>query len=212
MKTLIAVPAMDQVPTYFAQSLATLNRVGDTMVAFEIGSLVYTARNNLAKKAIELGADYVLWLDSDMVFNSDLLEQMFKTLKDKDLDILSGLYFRRVKPFTPIAFKSMEMVDGIAKWTEFEEIPNELFEVGAIGFGCVLMKTEIFVDVFMKFQDFFTPFNGVGEDIAFSWRARQCGYKIWIDPNIFLGHVGNQIITRAYYESFAQVKKAHDAK
>lgn len=207
MKTMIAVPAMDQVPTYFAQSLSTLNKVGECCVAFEIGSLVYTSRNNLARKAIELGADYVLWLDSDMVFNSDTLERMFKTLKEKDLSILTGLYFRRVQPFTPVVFDKLEMTDNECKWTDFKEVPEkELFEVGGCGFGCVLMKTEVFVDVFVKFGDFFTPINGVGEDLSFCWRARQCGHKIYCDPSFFLGHVGNQIIGRNFYESYKTVR------
>ena len=206
MKTLIAVPSMDQVPALFAQSLASLNRVEECAVAFEIGSLVYTSRNNLAKKAIEYGADYVFWLDSDMVFNPDALEQMHKTMKEKNLDILTGLYFRRVEPYTPVVFDKLEMTEQGCEWTDFEEIPNELFEVGGCGFGCVLMKTELFVDVFVKHGAFFDPFKGVGEDLSFCWRVRDCGYKIYCDPSIPLGHVGNQMITRNYYESYKVVR------
>ena len=44
MKTLIAIPAMDSVPTLFAQSLATLRRVGECSVAFEIGSFTKSER------------------------------------------------------------------------------------------------------------------------------------------------------------------------
>jgi len=205
-KTMIAVPAMDQVPTYFAQSLATLSKVGECVCAFEIGSLVYTSRNNLARKAIEMGADYVLWLDSDMVFNPDLLERLM-THMDK-YDIVSGLYFRRVQPFTPVVFDTMTMNEEGCKWTNFETVPeSELFEVGGVGFGCVLMKTEVFIDVFVKFGDFFTPINGVGEDLSFCWRARECGYKIMCDPSFFLGHVGNQIIGRSFYEAYEASKK-----
>ena len=69
MKIFIAVPCMDQVPARFAQSLAMLKKVGECAVGFQIGSLIYTSRNDLASKAIEMDADFVLWLDSDMVFN-----------------------------------------------------------------------------------------------------------------------------------------------
>ena len=40
MKTLIAIPSMDQVPAQFAQCLATLNKVGECAVSFQIGSLI----------------------------------------------------------------------------------------------------------------------------------------------------------------------------
>jgi hypothetical protein len=96
MKILIAVPCMDQVPAQFAQSLATLNRVGECLVAFQISSLIYTARDELAKKAIELEVDYVLWLDSDMVFGADTLQRL---LNNRERGIITGLYYRRVSPF-----------------------------------------------------------------------------------------------------------------
>ena len=73
MKVFIAVPSLDTVPALFCQSLALLQRAGDTMIGFEVGSLVYNARNNLARQAIKAEADWVLWLDSDMVFGPDLL-------------------------------------------------------------------------------------------------------------------------------------------
>ena len=72
MKVFIAVPSLETVPALFCQSLALLQRAGDTMIGFEVGSLVYNARNSLARQAIKAEADYVLWLDSDMVFGPDL--------------------------------------------------------------------------------------------------------------------------------------------
>lgn len=75
MKVFIAVPSLEYVPALFTQSLAMLRRADNTQVGFEVGSLVYVARNNLAEAAIKCEADYVLWLDSDMVFTPDLLER-----------------------------------------------------------------------------------------------------------------------------------------
>ena len=41
MKTLIAVPAMDMCHSRFAQSLATLDKVGECQVSFIMNSLIY---------------------------------------------------------------------------------------------------------------------------------------------------------------------------
>ena len=109
MKTLIAVPCMDQVPAQFCQSLAMLKKVDECAVAFQIGSLIYTSRDNLCKKAINMGADYVFWLDSDMVFNPDVLELLFKDM-EKDT-IVTGLYFRRAYPFSPVLFDTLEKTE-----------------------------------------------------------------------------------------------------
>ena len=204
MKTLIAVPCMDSVPSQFAQSLAMLQKVGECAISFQIGSLIYTSRNELAKKSVEIGADYVFWLDSDMVFKPDVLTQMFKTLEENDLDILTGLYFRRVHPYSPVLFDKLEIDENNGcHWTDFKEIPKEdLFEVGGCGFGCVLMKTEVFFSVMAKFGNMFSPLGNVGEDLSFCWRRRECGYKVWCDQTIPLGHIGHTQVTREFYEVY----------
>lgn len=205
MKIMIAVPCMDQVPARFAQSLATLQKVGECVIGFQVGSLVYVARENLAGGAIEMGADYVLWLDSDMVFNPDTLVRL---LADKDKgDIVSGLYYRRVSPFTPVLFKDLSIKETGASWTEFEELPEEIFECGGIGFGCVLTPTSVLADVLAKYGTMFTPLQGMGEDLSFCWRARELGYKIVCDPEIALGHVGTYVITEQFYNVFKLAKE-----
>ena len=74
-KIMIAVPCMDQVPAPFAQSLAMIRKPDDDVAcSFQMGSLIYTSRNNLALQAMRAEFDYMLWLDSDMVFQQDLLE------------------------------------------------------------------------------------------------------------------------------------------
>ena len=205
MKTLIAVPCMDQVPAAFCGSLAKLQKVGDCMLSMNMGSLIYTSRNTLATLALQNDVDYVFWLDSDMVFEPDTLIRMMKVLTENDYDILTGLYFRRVAPYTPVLFDKLDKRDDDNfEWSEFQEIPNNLFEVGGCGFGCVLMKTDPFLDVQSRYNNMFAPIGNTGEDLAFCWRARQCGFKIWCDPSIVCGHVGYVISNENFYESYKQ--------
>lgn len=202
MKILIAVPCMDQVPFTFAQSLSTLEKIGECKLAMKSGSLIYTSRNSLAMMAIQMDADFVFWLDSDMVFKSDTLVRMMDTLKKNDLDILTGLYFRRVPPYSPVLFDKLEQNGEITEFSEFNKIPDELFEVGGCGFGCVLMKTDVFFDVQSKYGNMFAPMGNNGEDVAFCIRARSCGYKIYCDPSIVCGHVGYSVIDDQFYRVF----------
>ena len=207
MRTLIAVPSMDTVPSRFAQSLAMIRKVGDCALTFQIGSLIYHSRNELARKSIEMDADYILWLDSDMYFEPDILERMFAIMKEKELDFLTGLYYRRVPPFTPVLFDKLEITESGAEWSEFDELPDGLFEVGGCGFGCVLMKTDIIFDVGMKFGDLFAPIGNVGEDLSFCWRAREAGYKLYCEPSIELGHCGQTVIDRQFYTAFRKAQR-----
>ena len=90
MKTMIAIPAMDTVQTEFCQSLANLQHVGSVQTAFITCSLVYKARTDLGKIAIDQGADYVLWLDSDMIFPASLLVDLMADIKGRDM--VTGVY------------------------------------------------------------------------------------------------------------------------
>lgn len=206
-KIMIAVPCMDQVPAPFAQSLAMIRKPDDDVAcSFQMGSLIYTSRNNLSLQAMKAEFDYMLWLDSDMVFQQDLLIKMKQVMDEKDLDFLTGLYFRRVPPFTPVLFDQLDIAeDGSCTWTDFKDVPEGMFKVGGCGFGCVLIKTDVLFDVQSKFGELFNPIANMGEDLSFCWRARQCGYDIWCDPSLVCGHVGYTIINDKFYKSYRSV-------
>lgn len=208
MKVFIAVPSLDTVPALFCQSLALLQRAGDTMIGFEVGSLVYNARNNLARQAIKSEADWVLWLDSDMVFEPDLLKKMLKVCEENDIDFLTGLCFRRKPPYTPCLFDRLDKMEHGASYTTIMSVPEGRFKVGGCGFAGVLMSTDVLLSVAARFGGrMFDPLEGFGEDVSFCWRARQCGYEIWCDSDIELGHIGNMVVTREFFEAYSEGHK-----
>ena len=194
---------MDQVAAPFASSLATLNKKGNCVIDMITGSLIYDSRNKIASHAIKTEADLVLWLDADMVFKPDTLEKLIADI-DKGADIVSALYFRRAKPYTPVAFGEINITDDgkAAGWSDYKGPLTGIHEVGGVGFGCVLMKTDVLIDCFAKYGTCFSPLAGFGEDLSFCWRARQEGYKIMLDTDIKCGHVGNMIVTEDFYRAF----------
>lgn len=199
MRTLIAVPCMDEVAAPFAQSLATMTSVGETVVSFQIGSLIYEARNNFCKQALKLGADYILWLDSDMIFPSDLMQRMLKHMEDGK-EIVTGLYFRRRAPFNPVLFSKLDHINK--KWEGMDDYPRDsVFEVAGAGMGCCMMKVSVVEDLLLNDQDWFTPFEGFGEDLAFCMRAGELGHKIYCDSTIKCGHVGQVIVDETIWDA-----------
>ena len=114
-----------------------------------------------------------------------------------DKDIVSGLYFRRVQPFTPVLFKELTE----KSWKDYNDYPNELFKLEGIGFGCVLMKTDVLYDMASVYGTWFSPLANYGEDLSFCLRAKQLGYDIYCDPNVKCGHVGHSIITEDFYKA-----------
>lgn len=185
MKLLIAIPTGDFVPVQFMRSLLKLTRNIDCEyeVAIESGSLVYMARDKLASKAINKGFTHVLWLDSDMVFEDNILEDLIFAGKD----FVSGIAVGRRKPFSSCLYENIDL----AHLKRVEEYPKTTFEVQGCGFACVLIKTEILERVMLHFKTAFTPLPNYGEDIAFCLRCQQLGIKIFAEPTVRLGHMGH---------------------
>lgn len=200
MKTLIAVPCMDTNPIGFTHSLAVLKKEGDVVLSMLSGSLVYESRNKLAKQAISLGADYIMWFDSDMVFPDDTLLRMLEHMKDKE--IVSGLYFRRANPFTPVLFKSYKEKEMSIEWEDYNDYPKDsVFEIAGCGFGCIMTKTEVFLDLALNYRQFFEPYKSSGEDMSFCFRAKELGHKIYCDSTIKCGHMGHLMIDENIWET-----------
>ena len=193
MKTFIAIPCLDMVHTAFFSSYNRMARPGETTMATCQSSLVYDSRNRLAKAALESGADRVLWLDSDMMLPPDLMEKLGADL-DEGRDFVSALFFRRNLPTWPVIYSEAdyEAHDGRADIhaERIDVIPEDIFEIAACGFGAVMMHINVIRDVTKKYALPFSPMVGFGEDVAFCWRARQLGYKLWCDPAVRPGHVG----------------------
>lgn len=202
MKTLIAIPCMDQVAAPFAQSLATMQKEGDCMIAMVIGSLIYESRNNLANQALKLGCDAIMWLDSDMIFPQDTIPKMLRHLEEGK-EIVSGIYYRRRPPYSPVLFSKLEIQEGKSSWAGMDRYPQDrLFEVAACGFGCVMTKTSLFWEIGVdNGAQWFTPLLGFGEDLSFCKRATNYGHKIWVDPSIQCGHVGQIIVDQSVYQA-----------
>lgn len=200
-KTLICIPCMDNVSALFTASLVSLDKT-DATVAFRVGSLVGLAREELAKQAVANDFEWTLWIDSDMTFPKNTLQHMMRVAEKNNLDILTSVCYMRRPPYSPGLFKSFVMHDDLTSDSEIiEEVPDGLFEVDACGFACILVKTKVIVDIVEKYGDAFTQVGTTGEDLSFCWKAKQCGYRIYADSTLNIGHVGQFIVNKDVYES-----------
>lgn len=211
MKTMIGIPTMGEVPVRFMASLLAMKRVGD--VEFEVTdhSLIYDARNRIAKLAIEEGFDRVLWLDSDMVFGPDLMERLSERL-DQGREFVSGLYFKRKQPPEPVIYRDCclrEDAEGkpVPSAVVYRDFPEDaLFEIAGSGFGAVMTTVRLLKDVYDSFGLPFSPAGGLGEDLSFCARVSELGRKMWCDSSIQLGHVGTKIYTREDWDGWMSMK------
>ena len=165
MKTLIGIPCMDMVHTGFMKSLLQLQRKEEVGFSIISSSLIYDARNTLAKHGIDGGFDRILWLDSDMEFSPDLLNRLIDDMDENDLDIVGGIDFTRKTPSMPCFYQKVgylhdEEEDSVSPVAlHYYDYPaDQLFTVEGLGFGAVLVK----VDLIKKVQDKYgLPFSPI---------------------------------------------------
>lgn len=199
-KILIAIPSGDDLAAEFVQSLLALRPVDHVEIKIQTGSLVYLSREILSAYAINHGFDYVLWLDTDMVFKSDLLEKLI----EDDVDMAAGLFFQRRPPCEPAIWKTIEYGEGENRFDDkYLDYPEEqLFEIDACGMAAVLVKGEVIRAVHERYHRTFEPISGYGEDISFCIRAKNCGFKIWCDSRVKVGHRGHTIVDEKAFQAF----------
>lgn len=201
MNLLIAIPTMDTVPVEFMKSLVALIEElqlegVNYEVAYETGTLVYMARDRLADVAINGDYTHVLWLDSDMVFEPTLLEE----LQFSGKSFVTAIAHTRKAPYNSCLFKDIRL-ETLERW-KATDYPGDIFEVAGCGFACVLIETAILKEVKEIYGTCFAPLPRYGEDISFCKRAGALGYRIYAEPNIRLGHVGKYVVYPEEEERF----------
>lgn len=175
----ICVPCQDYVSSLFANSLANLTaQLTKDGISYHLyflsGTVLSESRQRLAEDAIKNGSKYILWLDSDMVFPSDIFLLLHKHKKP----IVSATYSTRKPPFRSVAFT--DEFDYDKRLTE----TSGLHSVFAVGMGCMLTETS----VFEKLPKPWFPIvwdrdsnSYMGEDISFCKLAYNTGYEIFVD-------------------------------
>lgn len=215
MQVCILSPVMFDYPRFWT---SVVNMVGFSWhhgirveeIAITERTVVDWARNDLAREAVIRKSMYTdklythfIWLDSDHRFKADLVCQLAR----HDVDMVSALYFKRLKDPTPVCYvRNDKDPEGLTHFPILE-IPPRLCAVDAIGFGACLMKREVLEKVP---EPWFTIDWRAGEDIAFCAKARKYGVDIYVDGQYTIAHIGEpKIITKdSYGEWYKQNESA----
>ena len=183
-------------------------------------------RNSLVGQMQE-DSEFLLQIDADMTFAPDTLERILKRYEEiyekvQHPFVLSGLGQMGSPPFFPAMFYAVNKTEGGFEranpeknqeydgWVPVTNIPDEPFEVDAIGSFGFLVPYELFT-VFKGYGGWFNhhvemdvdepgKFLDIRHDLAFSMRVREAGYKIFVDPSIEFGHIRPRPIKKVVWE------------
>lgn len=193
-KVSILVPTRDMVNTQFSYSITQLVKTSseagiDVYVFYDSSTILLNQREKLIEMGKEIQSDFVLWLDSDMVFPSTTLLRLLEHNKD----VVACNYYKRTNPQTTVAYRSLK------DWNSWVPMvpEDELVEVEGVGFGCILMKTSIFKKVKKPYFEFTYDKNENrwhGEDFNLLKKLRKEKVKIYVDTvlSMEIKHLGTK--------------------
>ena len=201
-KIVIGIPHTGTLYTEMVTSLINLNTLESKyLINIQMlkSSILYISREYLVMAALDAKADYLMFLDSDQIITIEGLEKLASHLDDGE-DIATTLIFRKDPPYHPCVFSEQHLLPNNQVSLTFYDVEMEdltkPFYVESSGFGCIMMK----MDIFKKMpQPWFLPAPYTGEDITFMYKAKQLGYKTLCDPTIEVGHLGTKNYTRKDY-------------
>lgn len=153
---------------------------------------IAAARNAIAeaflRQAGPRGLDWLLWLDSDMTPRPETAARLLSVARDTSADMLSALCFRRVPPF------AAELTTLGNRGFILDDLRGTV-EVERAGFGCMLMHRRVLEQMARAGCAMFT---GPDEDYKFCARARELGFRVWVDAEWDVGHLATVPIDRAF--------------
>lgn len=162
------------------------------------------ARNELVELALKDNCDWILFIDSDILIPQGGIDKLI----NMNVDIASGLYFAKGKPYLPVA--RLREGDRHFFLEDFEF--NNIIKVAGVGMGCCLIKTEVFKNLeFPYFKLEWRESEGkkyqIAEDLYFCENAIEKGYEINLNTGVICEHFGTEVNPSHFMIYKDQLKK-----
>jgi glycosyltransferase involved in cell wall biosynthesis len=162
----------------------------ETVFQYFWGYQVEQVRNLIAHWTIHNNFDYLFAVDSDISFPSNTLERLLS----HDRDIVSGVYIQRIQGQHTIEIMRSNDQGGVTHvdWATIKG--RGLVPIDGCGFGCVLVKREVFVGMdypHFVYKSAIDHKNTISEDVYFCMKARERGFTLWCDTDVICDHTGS---------------------
>lgn len=172
----VCMPLRD-VMEYETEYALIHNSPRNSNVFVELGLPVDVARNKIAKRVQETDAEFVVWIDSDMVWQRGSIEKLIKTL-DENVDLAIAYFCARVPFQGAMAWDLNGDQVMLAK-------PGDLIELSYGGFGMAAHRRELLDRVG---PDPFT-IEEFSEDTSFYKRVQQAGGRVVLNAGVPVAHM-----------------------
>lgn len=167
------------------------------------GANVATPRNEIVREFVASDIDYLWFIDTDMVFEDDVLERLIERAHPVERPIVGALCFSLQNGMK--ARPTIYRVRGDRQvGVEYDYPVDKLYEVDATGTGCLLIHRSVFEKMddnsaYPWFRESSLGNTPIGEDITFCIRARALGFPIYVDTSIKVGHEKTFVVDEDVY-------------
>lgn len=179
--------------TQFWQCLTGLRTPVNTALDPEIGADRARSRNNLVRRSLERGSEWIMFLDDDQTFKPSILLNALAV----EQPVVGALYTQRVAPYLPIAYADKDE-HGYWPLDLRNHGPNELVRVRAAGTGGMLIRSEVFR--VLGDIDWFLHTTEQSEDMYFCDRLAEAEIPLYVHTNIRLGHIAPAVVFPEWHE------------
>lgn len=188
--------------------------IGGGHLAMRSGANISGARNKVVRNFLdEHTAEWLLWIDSDMVFPPDSLDRLVAAADSDERPIVGGLCFGLwLGSGTPEIFPTIYWWDddnddpGVVRANNYPD--NTVFPVGGTGSAFILIHRRVleamrerYPEPFPWYQEAVLTGRPVAEDMTFCLRAVTAGFPIAVHTGVKVGHVKPQIIDEAAFQA-----------
>lgn len=169
---------------------AVYNRKDNITVAFSNGFNAAKARTFLLHYANGQKADWVVWLDSDHVYNANLMYSMIDKMIENGLEILSAKYYVRDAQLKKTTAHGNFSPEGFKKFDE--PIEGDLIDCDVVGLGFCIMKPSLvqrLIETYDKDLFKFDLEDNSTEDVYFCRQIKKLGVRLCFDNKATIGHL-----------------------
>jgi len=195
-KVMVAIPNMgfitdngpDNTTSAIKSLIGLIQRLERTENDYEVELIprwiVHEARNELVRRANEKKCTHILFIDSDMVYDDDIVDKLLT-----GHEIVAAKCRLRIYPFSYAMYKKSEVKPGF--YDDYTpEQKNGILKIDAVGFGAVMIDMK----VFNKVKEKWFEFTQLGEDLNFCRKAQEAGFDIRVNMDCEVGHITDVVV------------------
>lgn len=191
------------VPTQFWKSFGEMIKPSGYLKSHGACSVKESSINESIYNALEKKPEWIFNMDVDQLFPVHTIVRLLDTAEKHDAKIVSVLYHRGLSPYSPVAGWSkkneetgeVDPVNALGNdWRKQYAFPDTgVVEVDWVGAGGLLIHSDVFKKLKGPrwFRDEYKEdsyVRSLGHDITFCNRAREAGFKIYVDTAVQSAH------------------------